>query len=480
MSSGVHVPGARRGAYPVRPGNRVRPLIDGEPAFRRICAAVDAARTRVWVTVAFLDPDVQLPDGHGTPFDLLDRAAARGVDVRVLFWREPELERVLPGTGHFAGTAEERARLAARGSGLRARWDRVPRHCHHQKSWVVDAGEPGEVAFVGGINLDHGSVVPPGHPPRPHPLSVHDAYLELHGPAATDVAHNFVQRWNEASERAGADGVWPDPVRADPLPFPRTLSPATGPTPVQVTRTVRAGRYADATAAPGAAAFPIAGGESSILEQYLAAIDAAVHTIYLENQFIVSPPVLARLDAALVRGVAVVFLLPSVPMPQMRAARDDPRHASFFRQLGALGRHPHFTLAGLAAQRGPGQYEDVYVHAKLALVDDAWATIGSTNVLTRSFHGDTELNASFWDAAVVRAPRVELLREHLGVDTAALDGRQALARYREVAGENRARRARGEPLAGLAVAIAPEEYATGSDGPRVEEDAGARPGNVRS
>ena len=29
-----HVPPARRGAYPVRPGNAVCPLVDGEPAFR--------------------------------------------------------------------------------------------------------------------------------------------------------------------------------------------------------------------------------------------------------------------------------------------------------------------------------------------------------------------------------------------------------------------------------------------------------------
>ena len=34
-----HVPVARGGAYPLRPANAVRPLIDGEPAFRRICHA---------------------------------------------------------------------------------------------------------------------------------------------------------------------------------------------------------------------------------------------------------------------------------------------------------------------------------------------------------------------------------------------------------------------------------------------------------
>src|SRR5262249_12486363 len=261
-----HIPCAARAAYPRRPGNQVRPLIDGEPAFRRICEAVEAARARVWVTVAFVDRDVALPDGRGTPFDVLDRAAARGLDVRVLFWREPELDRTLPGSGHFGGTPEERAWLAARGSGLSARWDHVPRYCHHQKAWMIDAGEPGETAFVGGINLDHGSIVPQGHPQGPHPLSVHDLYLEVRRPAATDVAHNFVQRWNEASERGAADGAWPDLRRAADLEFPRLLSPAAGEVPVQITRTVRAGRYVDATPAPGADSFPIADGEKSVLE----------------------------------------------------------------------------------------------------------------------------------------------------------------------------------------------------------------------
>src|SRR5262249_61934351 len=107
----------------------------------------------------------------------------------------------------------------------------------------------------------------------------------------------------------------------------------------------------------------------------------------------IAPQVLERLDAALRRGVEVVYLLPSVPMPEMRAARGEPKHATFFRRLGDLGRHPNFTLAGLAALRGPGQYEDIYVHAKVALVDDAWATIGSANIATRSLRGASELNA---------------------------------------------------------------------------------------
>ena len=144
----------------------------------------------------------------------------------------------------------------------------------------------------------------------------------------------------------------------------------------------------------------------------------------------------------------------------MAAGRRRPEHAAFFERLAALGRHDHFTLVGIAANRAPGDYQNVYVHAKIALVDDAWATIGSANVGNRSFFGDTELNASFWHAPTVRALREELLREHLGRDTAGLDDRAALALYREIARANRARRNAGQPLEGLALALDPATYAS--------------------
>jgi phosphatidylserine/phosphatidylglycerophosphate/cardiolipin synthase-like enzyme len=458
VTDAPHIPCAQGGAYPLRRGNRVRPLVDGEPAFRRICEAVEAARARVWVTVAFVDREVELPDGRGTFFDVLERAAARGLDVRALFWREPDLETILPGSRHFAGSEAERAWLRQRGARVLARWDHLARYCHHQKSWVIDAGEPGEVAFVGGINLDRGSIVAPGHLPLQDGGSTHDVYLEVRGPATADVHHNFVQRWNEASERGRADGVWPDAEAADDLPFPAVVPPAAGEVPVQITRTVRAGCYANGAAAPGAPPFPIAGGDFGMVEQYLAAVEAARRTIYLENQFLASPEMLERLERAVGRGVEVVVLVPGAPMAEVRAARREPRAAAFLARLGALGRHDNFTMAGLVASEGPGRDQDVYVHAKIALVDDCWATVGSTNVASRSFHRDTELNASFWHRAAVGALRRELLREHLGADTQELDDRAALRFYRDVACANRERRARGEALRGLAVAIEPGEY----------------------
>ncbi|MEY2433541.1 MAG: cardiolipin synthase [Acidimicrobiaceae bacterium] len=418
-----------------------------------------SAKRSVWATVAFHQMAFAMPDGHGSFFDVLDGATARGLDVRVLFWRHEQLAAINPDS-HFAGTVTDREFLAKRGSRFLARWDQAHgRYCQHQKSWVVDAGQPDEFAFVGGINLHNGSVVAPGHAPR-ELGSTHDVYVELRGPAATDVHHNFVQRWNEASDRDRDDGVWPDAVSQDVLAFPRVLSPDAGEVPVQIQRTVRRERYTDGTAAVGGEPFAIAGGEHSILDQYLKAIAAARDAIYIEDQAIGAEQIVDALHGALERGVEVVVLVPVDPEQQMAAGRRDPENKPFFDKLAALGRHDHFTLAGIAANNGRGAYQNVYVHAKIALVDDVWSTIGSANIGNRSFFGDTELNASFWHRPTVHALRCELLLEHLGTDTHDLDARSALQLYHEVARKNAALRAAGEPMTSLAFALDPATYAS--------------------
>ena len=135
-----------------------------------------------------------------------------------------------------------------------------------------------------------------------------------------------------------------------------------------------------------------------------------------------------------------------------------PRAGYFFDKLAALGDFENFTLAAIAGSRGEGHYDEIYVHSKIMLVDDVWATIGSTNVAERSFHRDTELNASLWCARTVKALRVELLREHLGRDTSRLGAAEALRLYHRQARANDDRKAFWRPLDGLAYALEPRSY----------------------
>ncbi|SEP27493.1 Phosphatidylserine/phosphatidylglycerophosphate/cardiolipin synthase [Rhodospirillales bacterium URHD0017] len=433
---GSYIPGTMSGPYPARPGNRVRAFIDGPQIMRRIGEAIASAQNSIWLTVAFYSDDFLVPDGQEPLFDLLDRAVARGVDVRLLIWRpNPE---TAPSPRMFGGSPEQRALLAKRGSRFKIRWDRAATvFCQHQKSWVIDAGQPWETSFVGGLNLT--SVA----------MRLHDVYVEVTGPSATDVRHNFVERWNEASERHVPDGNWMCDG-SDELSYADHPREPCGPSTVQIQRMLDGRRYP-----PGRV-------ERSILEQYQRAIDAARRTIYLQNQAIPMPEVARHLLAAVERGVDVVMLVPAIAEGYVFEARNDPQEAARFWGIEALGRHDNFTLAGLAELHA-GARRAAYVHAKMMVVDDVWATVGSCNLHPFSLAGHTEMNASIWDAVLARDLRCRLFTQHLGVDTASLDDRAALRQFRDIARGNRRRmESRTPDWQGLTFALSPETYATKS------------------
>ncbi len=346
--------------------------------------------------------------------------------------------------------------LRARGSRFRIRWDRAHSvYCQHQKCWLIDAGQTSETAFVGGINLTAANMGSPGHLGEG---KRHDLYVEVTGPSATDVHHNFVQRWNEASERESEGGCWGH-APSDVLSFPKRISKPRGASIVQIQRMVHEGRYADGHATPGGSPYDIATGERSILEQYERAIEAARRSIYIENQAIPIPRIAIKLEEALRRGVDVVMLVPAEPEDHVRAARQNPARRDFFNRIDALGRYENFTLVGIAAPDERGGRNNIYVHAKIMLVDDEWATIGSCNLHVYSLSGHSEMNAAFWDPIVVRALRCQLLSEHLDEDTAHLDDHAALGLYREAAHANRIRgESRDYNWRGLAFSMAPEAY----------------------
>jgi phosphatidylserine/phosphatidylglycerophosphate/cardiolipin synthase-like enzyme len=90
----------------------------------------------------------------------------------------------------------------------------------------------------------------------------------------------------------------------------------------------------------------------------------------------------------------------------------------------------------------------VYVHAKIAIVDDRWLTLGSANLNEHSLFNDTELNVVTCDSGLARATRLRLWSEHLERPAADLGGdptRVVDDVWRPIALEQDARRRRGEP-----------------------------------
>jgi len=448
------LPFVTTGAYPTRSGNHVWPWVDGEPAFRRICEAIEAAQQSVWATVTFMWPSFQMPDGHGTALDVLERVARRGIDVRVIFWR-PDDETASLRRNAFWGSLDHFDALSQRYPQLKIRWDRAhPGYCQHQKTWLIDANRDAATSFVGGINLNPHSLVMPGHSGEGHN---HDVYVELAGSAVADIHHNFVQRWNEASERKSGDGRWGNGSDED-LAFPDHTPPERGAAHVQIQRTTYPGRYINGHPPPRGSAFDVASGEKTNLDQYCAAIRSARRTIYLENQYVEVREIVSALHDALTRGVEVVLLLPAVPDISSPAIVTQERQA-FLESRARLGSCDNFTLCGIAGLGVDGRRKPVYVHSKLMLVDDAWATVGSCNLHHYSLFGNGELNAAFWDPVAVRAMRVELFQEHLAIDTSEMDDTGALLLFRRIAHENRQRHERSDPIwQGLAVSLNAATY----------------------
>jgi phosphatidylserine/phosphatidylglycerophosphate/cardiolipin synthase-like enzyme len=157
--------------------------------------------------------------------------------------------------------------------------------------------------------------------------------------------------------------------------------------------------------------------------------------------------------------VEIVLLVPAIPEAWVYAARQDPARRALFDGLEALGCHPGFRLAGIAV--GDGQERrPTYVHAKLMIVDDVWTTIGSCNLHANSLSGQTEMNASIWDAAIARDLRRTLFAQHLGRDTASLDDVEALRLFQRIADDNWLRSESGDAdWQGEAFTLAPQSYA---------------------
>lgn len=385
--------GAGRGwasSQPVRDGNHLEVHIDGAAALPAIAAAVRGARSFVHIAGWTVNPDFAVE--HYPVFvslrELLADAATR-VDVRVLVWAGAPVPVMHP------SRAEARQLLHHLTAGTRIRGaldgHNRPMHCHHEKLVIVD----GKVAFVGGIDLtdlagDRFDGPPHGNASR---LGWHDAAASLTGPSVADVASHFAMRW-EATTR-------------ERLPEPATPAPE-GESRVQVVRTVPEKTYP---------ALPR--GDFSILEAYMGALRLARHLIYLENQFLWSPEVVAVLREKLLHPPSDDFRLCLVLPRRPNNGNDDTRG-----QLGVLqtADRYHRLLVGTIGPFAPHR-PGVYVHAKVAMIDDQWLTVGSANLNEHSLFNDSEVNLVTDDAALARGVRERLWSEHLGLECA---GRPAL------------------------------------------------------
>jgi cardiolipin synthase A/B len=216
----------------------------------------------------------------------------------------------------------------------------------HRRILVVD----GRVGFTGGVGVSPkwlGNGRKEGH--------WRQTDVRIEGPVVASLQGAFVENWLEATGNVlGGASYFP------PLSRRGSVS-------AQVVRSSPAG------------------GSYSMYTMFLLAMSSARRSIYITNPYFLPDARMTRaLTEASERGVKVVVLLPGA------IDNNIVRHASRS-QFG------HLLEAGIEIY----EYQAGLLHAKTMTVDGIWATIGSTNLDTRSFALNDEVNAVVYHNEVV-------------------------------------------------------------------------------
>ncbi len=327
---------------PLVAGNRIALLQDGPSTYQAMFAAIRAARDHINMETYILEDDEV-----GQRFAAALTAKQRqGVQVNL----------IRDSVGTLNTPKEFFKKLADDGINMlefnpvnpltaKSGWDVNQRD--HRKLLIVD----GRTAFLGGINVSSvysGGSFSQGSKDRPgSKLPWRDTDLQIDGPVVAELQKLFIETWEKQ--------------QGPPLPkrqyFPK-LS-----------------RQGDEVvhAIGGSPDEPY----SVIYATLISAIDAAGTEVLLTNAYFVpDPQLIASLKGAVARGVDVKIVLP--------AATDSPLvfHAgrSYYDEL---------LRAGIKLY----ERQNALLHAKTALIDGVWSTVGSTNLDWRSFLHNQEVNA---------------------------------------------------------------------------------------
>ncbi len=326
---------------PLTTGNDVRLLQDGPATYQAMIEAIGAAQDHINLETYILDDDEV-----GRRFaQALIAKQRQGVQVNL----------IRDSAGTFSTPAAFFERLTAAGVRVlefnpvnplvaRKSWELNQRD--HRKLLIVD----GRKAFLGGINISSvysGGSFSHSSRERPDGPAWRDTDLQLQGPVVAELQKLFLATWEQQ--------------KGPPL-APRNYFPPPQTAGRQVVRAIGSSPEE-----------PF----SQIYATLLSAIASAETSVRITNAYFVpDPQLLAALEAAAQRGVDVTLILPS-------------RTDSWLVFHAGRNYYARLLRAGVKIFERRG----VILHAKTALVDGVWATVGSTNLDWRSFLHNHELNA---------------------------------------------------------------------------------------
>lgn len=336
-------------------GNDIRLLRNGVEYFPALEQAIDAAVSSIHLEAYIFEDD----EAGRRIGDALKRAAGRGVHVHVLI--DGFGSRLLPQAFiddlrqsgvHLLHYRPERARF---------RFKRYRLRRLHRKVAVIDV----DVAFVGGINVidDYDSGLQPA--PR------FDYAVQIRGPLLGPIYRDATRLWRLAARTYLSREGW---------------------------KPVKGKRVRVAPAGDLRAAFVVRSNlrhRADIEQAYMRAIRQAKTDILLANAyFLPGLPFRHALVDAVRRGVRVRLLLQG-------------RIEYFLLHYATRALYGALIESGVEIY----EYDKSFLHAKVAVIDDVWATVGSSNIDPFSLVLSREANVVIEDVGFARQLKTSLEHE---------------------------------------------------------------------
>lgn len=341
---------------------------------------------------------------------------------------------------------------------------------HHQKMVVVDYEQPATaVGFVMGHNM-HDNYWDTSEHKFNDSMGLRvegfgpwqDLSTRVLGSVIFDLNTNFCEAWDKGSPLYKR---WFDPLKGDRDHIEDkqfVTNPEKMRSMAQICRTQ-----------------PQAGGEQAIRELYMNAAGNARRYIYVENQYFRYPPwadeikkmrkkLLAAGRSEQEHGVCHIFVVTNVPdksgrmrtsemldklgrsdrMPQVYREENKLASDKPVQQSDVAGLKMHIcTLVTDTEKSANNSTRSIYVHSKLLVVDDAFFTLGSANINTRSLESDSELNIASDDPLVARQWREKLFALHTGRG-ASEEPADEFAKWKRITDSNQQAMQSGKPLLG--------------------------------
>jgi len=325
---------------PLTKGNKVTLLANGQAAYAAMFKAIQNAKDHINLETFIIEDDEV-----GRKFaDLLLQKQAEGVQVNLIY---DSIGSYSTPTAFFQRLRDAGIQVVEFNpiNPFKAHGHWLLAYPDHRKILIID----GKVAITGGINISsvYSSRLSGRRQVEGAPLPWRDTDVQIEGPAVAEFQKFFLDTWQQQKgpELSGRN-YFPD-LKEEGNALVRVV----GSTPGQSNRIT----------------FIV----------YVSAITFAEHSVHLTNAyFIPDDQILDAFTDAAGRGVDVKIIVPSIT---------DSKMALYAAQYN----YSELLKSGVKIY----ERRNALLHAKTAVIDEVWSTVGSTNMDFWSFLSDDEVNA---------------------------------------------------------------------------------------